>query len=71
MKNKGRKHLCGIESRSGCMNCKGWLTHLTRPIQSMSPNGEALGRFDKKKWSKRVRGYLKSQTKDIFNLEEI
>lgn len=66
MKNKGRRHLCGIDSRPvGSMNCKGCLTHLTRPMESMSPNGKAEGRFDKKKWSKRVRGYLKSQTKSI------
>jgi len=31
----------------------------------MSSKGKATGRFDKKKWSKRVRGYFKSQTKNI------
>ena len=46
-------------------NCKGGLTHITRPIESMSSKGKATGRFDKKKWSKRVRGYFKSQTKNI------
>jgi hypothetical protein len=30
----------------------------------MSGNGMALGRFNKKKWVKRMRGYLKSQTKN-------
>lgn len=64
MKNKGRKHKVGLHS--GSSNCKGALSHITRPIESMSPNGEANGRFDKKKWSKRVRGYFKSQTKDIL-----
>lgn len=69
MKNKGRKHKM---SDSGGMNCKGWLTHITRPIKSMSSNGRAglfskkSSKFDKKKWSKRVRGYFKSQTKDIL-----
>lgn len=67
MKNKGRKHLAGIESKVGSMNSKGALTHITRPIESMSPNGHASGRFDKKKWSKRVRGYFKSQTNTFYN----
>ena len=66
MKNKGRKHLAGVDSRIGSMNCKGALTHITRPIKSMSSNGKAEGRFDKKKWSKRVRGYFKSQTKELL-----
>lgn len=61
MKNKGRRQL----SNSG--NCKGWLTHLTRPVESMSSNGNAQSSYDKKKWSKRVRGYFKSQTKDWVN----
>lgn len=65
MKNKGRQH------KSQSMNCKGWLTHITRPIESMSSNGSAgtfskSAKFDKKKWSKRVRGYFKSQIKNIF-----
>lgn len=66
MKNKGRKHLTSTDSRTGSMNCKGTLTHITRPIKSMSSNGKAEGRFDKKKWSKRVRGYFKSQTKELL-----
>lgn len=61
MKNKGRRHL------AKSANCKGLLTHLTRPIESMSSNGQSKGSFDKKKWSKRVRGYFKSQTKDWVN----
>jgi len=74
MKNKGRRHLSGIDSTGGSMNCKGWLTHITRPISSMSSNGNAgsfskSARFDKKKWSKRVRGYFKSQTKDLIEAE--
>lgn len=66
MKNKGRKQLAGVDSTQGSMNCKGWLTHITRPIESMSSNGHARSKFDKKKWSKRVRGYFKSQTKEII-----
>lgn len=74
MKNKGRKQTAGVGSRGGSMNSKGYLTHLTRPIESMSSKGQAGSfssqsdskrskKFDKKKWSKRVRGYNKSQTK--------
>ncbi len=63
MKNKGRKQIHGI---SGIGNTKGCISHLTRPIESMSSNGIAQGKFDKKKWHKRVRGYFKSQTKDII-----
>jgi hypothetical protein len=48
------------------MNQKGCLTHVTRPVTSMSPNGYARSKFDKKKWIKRIRGYWKSQTKDII-----
>jgi hypothetical protein len=66
MKNKGRKHLAGVDSSSGSMNQKGCLTHVTRPVTSMSPNGYARSKFDKKKWIKRIRGYWKSQTKDII-----
>ena len=68
MKNKGRRH------KSDSMNCKGYLTHITRPIESMSSNGKAgafskSAKFDKKKWVKRVRDYFKSQTKTILNEE--
>jgi hypothetical protein len=74
MKNKGRKHRAGIGNACGAMNCKGWLTHLTRDIRSMSSSGKAgafseSAKFDKKKWHKRVRGYFKSQTKDLLNQE--
>ncbi len=76
MKNKGRKQKAGVEGGSGSMNCKGYLTHLTRPIESMSAKGKAGSfssqsdskrskKFDKKKWAKRVRGYNKSQTKNL------
>lgn len=76
MKNKGRKHIAHIEGLGGSMNCKGYLTHITRPITSMSSRGKAgdfssrsdsgkSAKFDKKKWSKRVRGYFKSQTKNL------
>ncbi len=70
MKNKGRshKHVRAVnETRmTGAWNLGGTLVHITRPIKSMSSKGFARGRFDKKKWSKRVRGYFKSQTKNIF-----
>lgn len=80
MKNKGRKHRAGIGNGNGAMNCKGYLTHLTRPIESMSSKGQAGAfssqsnskrskKFDKKKWAKRVRGYNKSQTKQIIDPE--
>ena len=79
MKNKGRKHM--VLNHLQCeMNCKGGLTHLTRPIESMSSKGRAgdfsstakgrkSAKFDKRKWSKRVRGYFKSQTKDLMDYE--
>lgn len=62
MKNKGRKHKHGIQ---GINNYKSTISHLTRPIKSMSKKGVASGSFDKHKWVKRMRGYLKSQTKEI------
>lgn len=64
MKNKGRKHKAGRTGELiGIGNCKSSIAHLTRPIESMSPKGFASGKFDKKKWIKRIRGYFKSQTK--------
>lgn len=70
MKNKGRRHKAGgsigPDGMHGIENCKGSLTHITRPIRSMSSKGHGKGRFDKKKWSKRVRGYFKSQTKELL-----
>ena len=66
MKNKGRRHKAGINSELiGIGNCKGGTVHLTRPIKSMSSKGHAEGRFDKKKWQKRIRGYFKSKLKDL------
>ena len=65
MKNKGRKHKHGME---GILNCKSTISHLTRPIKSMSRKGMADGRFDKKKWTKRIRGYWK--TNSILNQNE-
>jgi len=65
MKNKGRKHIHGIK---GILNCKSTISHLTRPIESMSSKGLADGRFDKKKWTKRIRGYWK--TNSILNQNE-
>ena len=76
MKNKGRRKLA-LAGRSGGMNCKGFLTHLTRPITSMSKGeagmfsstakGKKSAKFDKKKWIKRMRGYFKSKTKNLFD----
>lgn len=67
MKNKGRRHKAGHDQElSGMSNCKSNTAHITRPIRSMSSRGMANGHFDKKKWSKRMRGYFKSQTKEIL-----
>lgn len=61
MKNKGRRHKAGTDQKlTGMSNCKSNIAHLTRPIESMSPKGFASGKFDKKKWAKRVRGYNKT-----------
>ena len=69
MKNKGRRHKAGTDSElRGINNCKSCISHITRPITSMSSKGMANGRFDKKKWTKRVRGYAKSQTKNIEDI---
>lgn len=72
MKNKGRRQLAGNGSFSGIANCKSVLVILTRPINQMGSRDKLLSKrgvsakYLKKKWSKRVRGYNKSQTKDIF-----
>jgi hypothetical protein len=66
MKNKGRRHKAGYDQKlTGMSNCKSNIAHLTRPINSMSAKGFGKGRFDKKAWMKRVRGYMKSQTKNL------
>lgn len=70
MKNKGRIHKAGSGDLSGIGNCKGMLVHITRDVTKMGKGpfyarGESK-KFLKRKWSKRVRGYLKSQTKDIY-----
>lgn len=58
MKNKGRKHIAGIDS--GCpANGKGMLTSLTKPINKMGRN--SLSKWSKRKWQKRMRGYLKTK----------
>jgi hypothetical protein len=65
MKNKGRKHKAGRTGElKGICDSKSMIVQLTRPIESMSSKGWAKGKFDKKKWHKRVRGYFKSQTKN-------
>ena len=68
MKNKGRRQLATSS------NCKGWLTFITRSVEKMGSSfperrGESK-KYLKKKWSKRVRGYFKSQTKDILTKSE-
>lgn len=80
MKNKGRRQKAGYDSTMhGIANCKSLNVILTRPIESMSSNGQVgeisvnakrgCKRLLKKSWGKRVRGYFKSQTKDILNEE--
>jgi len=70
MKNKGRKHKAGrTEDMSGIGNLKGGLVHITRDITKMGKSpfytkGKSK-KFTKKKWAKRVRGYFKSQTKEL------
>lgn len=70
MKNKGRSHKhvkhVNESGMEGSQNTTGLLLHITRPIRSMSSRGFAIDKFDKKKWSKRVRGYFKSQTKNLL-----
>lgn len=58
-------HFLGLDS-GGTNNGGGYLSHITRPIKSMSSKGKAASKFDKKKWQKRVRGYFKSQTKEMI-----
>lgn len=66
MKNKGRRHKAGRNQKLSDMNnCKSMIAHITRPIESMSSKGFGKGKLNKKKWSKRVRGYFKSQTKEF------
>lgn len=54
-------HFLGFDS-GGMNNGGGCLSHITRPIRSMSSKGKASSVFDKKKWQKRVRGYFKSNS---------
>tara|TARA_R110000868_G_scaffold14426_4_gene67191 strand:+ start:15378 stop:15590 length:213 start_codon:yes stop_codon:yes gene_type:complete len=70
MKNKGRKHKSGVGPFANG-NCKGHLCGITRPIQQMSRRkGEdstsVSNKWVQKKWIKRIRGYFKSQTKEIL-----
>lgn len=58
-------HFLGLDS-GGMNNCGGMISHITRPVRSMSSKGKATSKFDKQKWQKRVRGYLKSQTKILM-----
>lgn len=70
MKNKGRRHKSGRGPYANG-NCKGALCGITRSIEKMgSRNNQensqgSSKKFLKRKWSKRVRGYFKSQTKCI------
>ena len=72
MKNKGRKHKSGNGPYANG-NCKGALCGITRPITQMSSRNSSeedsrgyTKKWMKKKWSKRVRGYFKSQTKSVL-----
>ena len=70
MKNKGRRHKSGNGPWANG-NCKGHLCGITRPIEQMGSRRKECGsvgfseRWMKPKWAKRVRGYFKSQTKNI------
>lgn len=70
MKNKGRRHKSGRGPLANG-NCKGMLCGITRPINQMSSRFNDLtskkrsNKWVQKKWNKRMRGYLKSQTKEI------
>lgn len=68
MKNKGRRHKWygNPEEEVGISNAKSQIPHITRDIKSISSRGSFISKFDKKKWSKRVRGYFKSQTKELL-----
>ena len=71
MKNKGRRQLAGNGSFAGIANCKSSSVVLTRPIGQMGSRNSTVfsqgtsKKFIKKKWNKRMRGYLKSQTKNL------
>jgi hypothetical protein len=80
MKNKGRKHKSG-NGPFADGNCKGALCGITRPITKMSspskkkiksgfikvaPSKPSSMKWIKKKWNKRVRGYFKSETKELL-----
>jgi hypothetical protein len=71
MKNKGRRHKSGHGPLANG-NCKGALCGITRPIEQMSSRKKLWGsagtseKWMKKKWSKRVRSYFKSQTKELL-----
>lgn len=70
MKNKGRRHKSGNGDFANG-NCKGHLCGITRPINQMGTRKriwDSVGfseKLMKRKWMKRLRGYFKSQTKDI------
>lgn len=71
MKNKGRRHKSGRGPHANG-NCKGALVGITRDIRKMGSSwrdedNNFSHKFTKKKWSKRVRGYFKSQTKNLLS----
>lgn len=59
-------HFLGLDS-GGMNNCGGLLAHLTRPVRSMSSKGMVRGKYDKKKWQKRIRGYFKTNLANKFD----
>lgn len=78
MKNKGRKHKVGNaygeNGFNGIGNSKGSLVAITRDIHKMNGRSPFMEtgvskKYTKQKWSKRVRGYFKSQTKDLLSFE--
>ena len=87
MKNKGRRHksgngpysdtnykgvLCGItrdiRSMASTSNKPFKLGHSICNPKELKKHSK---KWEKRKWSKRVRGYFKSQTKDLLNEHEI
>ena len=70
MKNKGRKHKAGSGDMAGICDTKGYLVHITRNVTKMSKSpfyqrGKSK-KLTKKGWAKRVRGYFKSQIKELL-----
>lgn len=68
--------LCGItrsiekmSSPNEYRNVKEYCRKKGAKIENVFTPKSKPGKFVKKKWTKRVRGYFKSQTKDLLNQE--